>query len=139
VPTRREPLRITLARTGAIAAVVGVGISALSGGGPRRWPIATLLALWPTLGGHYVELLYLRVVRQRLPEQRAARVIGRLAVWFAGGCVLAAAMYATAAALSGPSRRWAWWVGGVAFVALELVAHLVLHLRGHASFYDGRG
>jgi hypothetical protein len=139
VPPRHEPFRTTLARTGTIAVVVGVGVSVLSGGGPRRWPIATLLALWATLGGHYVELLYLRVVRPRLPAERAVQRMARLVVWFAGGCALATAMYATAVALSGAPPRWPWWVGGVAFVALELVVHLVLHLRGHGSDFDGRG
>jgi hypothetical protein len=40
--------------------------------------------------------------------------------------------------------RWgawgsAWWVGGVAFIGIELVVHLALQVRGRPSFYNGRG
>jgi hypothetical protein len=50
-------------------------------------------------------------------------------------------MWLTASALgtSRPARWPHWWVGGLAFVGIELVVHLVLHLRGNTSFYNGRG
>jgi hypothetical protein len=32
-----------------------------------------------------------------------------------------------------------WWLGGLGFVGIELVAHLVLMARGRPSFYDGLG
>ena len=31
------------------------------------------------------------------------------------------------------------WLGGLAFIGIELVAHLVLQLRGRPSFYNERG
>jgi hypothetical protein len=35
---------------------------------------------------------------------------------------------------------WLTWVGaGAAFVAIELVAHAGLHVRGRPSFYNGLG
>jgi hypothetical protein len=40
------------------------------------------------------------------------------------------------------SRRvyWpAWWLAGLAFIGIELAAHLVLQLRGRPNFYSGRG
>ena len=52
----REPLRTTLLRTGGIAVIIGAALAARRGGGWPAWPIATLIALWPTLGGHVVEL-----------------------------------------------------------------------------------
>jgi hypothetical protein len=47
----------------------------------------------------------------------------------------------TAMALTGfrPAQWPAWWLGGLAFIGLELVVHLVLQLRGQPSFYNGRG
>jgi hypothetical protein len=33
----------------------------------------------------------------------------------------------------------AWWFGGIAFIGIELLAHLALQLRGRPSFYNGRG
>ena len=69
------------------------------------------------------------------------QVAARLAIWFAGGVGLALGMHLTAMALgaSRPARWPAWWVGGVAFIGVELVVHLVLQLRGRPSFYNGRG
>jgi hypothetical protein len=136
----REPLRVTLARTGTIALVVGA-ILALRSGGLSYWPLAALLVLWPALGGHCVEIAFLNWLKPRLPAARAAQAAVRIGVWFAAGIILMLAMRLTAAALAGdrPSRWPAWWVGGLGFVGIELAVHLVLRLRGRPSFYDGRG
>ncbi|MDB5292193.1 MAG: hypothetical protein JWL69_3434, partial [Phycisphaerales bacterium] len=69
------------------------------------------------------------------------QIAARVGVWFAGGVALAIGMRLTAMALAGfRPRHWpAWWVGGLAFVGIELVVHLVLQLRGRPSFYNGRG
>jgi len=32
-----------------------------------------------------------------------------------------------------------WWAAGLAFVAIELAAHLALQLRRRPSFFNGRG
>ena len=37
-----------------------------------------------------------------------------------------------------PARWPAWWLGGLAFIGIELLAHLLLQLRGRPSFYNGR-
>jgi hypothetical protein len=136
----REPLRTTLLRTGAIALIVGA-VLALSRGGLARWPLATLLVLWISFGGHWVELWFLNWLRPRIPAARAVQVAARLGVWFVGGIILALGMGLTARALAGfrPAHWPAWWVGGVGFIGVELVAHLFLQLRGRPSFYNGRG
>ena len=136
----REPLRTTLARTGTIALVAGA-IWAASAGRLAFWPVATLLVLWVSFGGHFVELLFLNGLRPRLPASRAVQVLVRIGVWFIGGIILLVGMRLTATALaaSRPVRWPAWWVEGLAFIAIELAVHLVLWLRGRRSFYDGRG
>src|SRR5437870_566412 len=136
----REPLRTTLLRTATIAVVAGA-LLARSWGGLARWPIATLLMLWPSFGGYWVEIFFLNWLRPRLSSSRAVQVAARLAVWFVGGTVLAVGMILTAMALAGfHPRHWpAWWLGGPAFIAIELVAQLPLQLRGRPSFYNGRG
>jgi hypothetical protein len=136
----REPFRATLVRTGTIALIVGA-VLAWRSGRAAYWPVAVLLVLWPSLGGHWVELFFLNGLRPRLPAARAAQVGVRLAVWFVGGIALALGMRVTAMALPGfRPRHWpAWWVGGAAFIGIELVVHLALQLRGRPSFYDGRG
>jgi hypothetical protein len=136
----REPLLTTPARTVTIALVVGA-VLAWRLGGLAYWPIATLLVLWVSLGGHWVELWFLNWLRPRLGAARAVQIGARLATWFLGGAVLALGMRLTAMAFAGPRpARWpAWWVGGLGFIGIELVVHLVLQLRGGPSFYNGRG
>ena len=133
-------MRVTLTRTVGIALVVG-GVLAWRRGGLARFPVASMLVLWPALGGHFVERWYLDAVRPRLPESVGIRILARLAVWFVGGIALALGMALTAIALTG-SRRipWGWWwVAGLAFIAIEIVAHLLLRLTRRPSLFDGRG
>ena len=136
----REPLRVTLVRTIAIALVAGAVFSPRFGG-LTRWPIAAALMLWPSLGGHYVELWFLNWLRPRLPDGRSVQIAARFVVWFIGGLALAVGMQLTALAII--NRRalplTAWWLAGVVFIGVELVAQLTLQLRGRASFYNGRG
>lgn len=136
----REPARATLLRTGAIALVAG-GVLARARGGLAYWPLATLLMLWPTFGGHVVEIWFLNWLRPRLPVGRATQVAARVATWFAGGTVLLLGMGLTQTALGAfrPAPWPAWWLGGLAFIGIELVAHVGLMLMGRPSFYNGRG
>jgi hypothetical protein len=136
----REPLRITILRTGAIAIVVG-GVLARLWGGRIHWPMATLLLLWPSFGGHWVEVWFLNYLRPRLSIARGLQVAARMGVWFLGGAGLAIGLGLTAMALAGfrPMHRANWWLGGFAFIGIELVAHLVLQLRGRPNFYNDRG
>jgi hypothetical protein len=49
-------------------------------------------------------------------------------------------MRLTAMALAGIRRHGlAWWLAGLGFIGIELVAHLALLLRRRPNFYDGRG
>ena len=136
----REPARTTLSRTGTIAIVVG-GVIARFSGGLARWPFLTLLVLWPSLGGHWVEIWFLNWLRPRLPVARAIQVGGRVAVWFVGGMALMLGMELAATLLdrSRPTHWPALWLGGLAFIGVELLAHLALRLRRRPNFYDGRG
>lgn len=136
----REPLRVTLTRTVSIALVAGAMVT-LPAGGFKRWPVVTLLMLWPAFGGHWIDLLFLNGLRPRLPERRTIQLLARIAVWFAGGIVLAAGVKLTTRILfDRPGLAWLTWaIAGAAFVAIELVAHAALHLRGRPSFYNGLG
>src|ERR1700690_257364 len=91
----REPLRTTMLRTGMIAIVVG-GVLARFWGGLARWPMATLLVLWPCFGGHWVEVWFLNWLRPRLSIARGVQVAARLAAWFVGGAGLAIGIGLTA-------------------------------------------
>jgi len=139
----REPLSSTLVRTGTIALVVGAALAGYRGG-LARWPMAALLALWPALGGHYVELFFLNYIRPRLPYAPAVQAGVRVGVWLVDGAALTLGMTLTARALGEPwPARWPVWrvcgLGGLAFIGIEGVAHLLLQLRGRPSFFNGRG
>src|SRR6266704_3087094 len=106
----REPLRITMLRTGVISIVVGAVLARLWGG-LARWPMATLFVLWPSFGGHWVEVWFLNCLRPRLSVARGVQVAARVGVWFVGGIGLAAG--------SGSDR------GGVRWVPSGSLARLV--------------
>ena len=135
-----EPLRNTLLRNGAIAIIVGAVIARFWGGLPR-WPFLTLLVLWPSLGGHWVEVWFLNWLRPRISAARRVQVAARFVVWFVGGFGLALGVALTAITLAGYRLvRWpTWWLAGLAFISVELLAHLALQLRGRPSFFNGRG
>jgi hypothetical protein len=139
-PRHREPLRATLVRNSIIALVAGAAVARWSGGS-IPWSVATLLMLWPSFGGHWVELSYLNWLRPRLSAARSVQVTARIAVWFVAGVGLALGMLLTVVALTAvrPTRWPDWWLAGFAFIGLELVAQLALQLRGRPSFYNGRG
>jgi len=136
----REPLATTVARTFAIAIVVGA-ILAFRNGGLARWPLATLLVLWPSFGGHWVEVFFLNVLRPRLPPRGRCRSRRGLPSGFVAGIAFSVAMRLTLIAITGvhPARWLPWWIAGCGFIGIELVAHLVLLVRRCPSFYDGRG
>jgi hypothetical protein len=136
----REPFHVTILRTGTIAIVAGA-VLARFWGGPARWLAATLLVLWPSFGGHWVEVWFLNWLRPRLSAARGMQAATRVGVWFVGGTGLALSMGLTAMGLAGfrPAHWPAWWLGGLGFIGIELLAHLVLQLRGRSSFYNGRG
>ncbi len=136
----REPFRATATRTVGIALVVG-GVVAWRLGRFDAWPVAAGLVLWFSLGGHWVELWFLNWLRPRLARARLLQAAARMAVWFLGGVGLGFGVVLTMrlSRMTGGIARPSWWVAGVAFVALELVVHLVLLVRRRANFYSGTG
>ena len=132
----RESIRSTLLRTVTIALVAGAALTAGSNG-RVAWPVAVVVMLWPSLGGHYIEMWYLNWLRPRLPSRRTMQVVGRLGTWFVGGIALTFVMAFTARLLTGqPVPRLPWWIGGFGFVGLELLVHLGLRARGLSSIYS---
>ena len=139
----REPLRTTLVRTILIAIVAGTVVAMWSARSawPIRWPLAVVLMLWPSFGGHWLELWYLNWLRPRLRAARTVQGVARLATWFLGGYGLRVGVVLRSRALAAirPTRWPAWWLAGVVFIGVELIAHLALQARGRPSFFNGRG
>lgn len=134
-----EPWRTTVLRTGSLALLIGASVS-LSTRRPAALLVGTLLALWFTLGGHFVELFFRNRLRWLISPQPLPQASARLAYWFVGGSVLYAGALATGLILIGNRvLPWPWWTGGLLFLGLELVVHGLLQLRRQPSFYNGRG
>jgi hypothetical protein len=136
----REPVGSVILRNITIAVVLGA-VFALITGRLSRWPVATLAALWPSFGGHWLELFFLNWLRPRLPVSREVQALARIALWFAGGIGFAAAMRVTAMALAAVPMMTSlpWWLAGLSFVGIELVAHVTLMARARPNIYDGLG
>lgn len=135
----REPVRVTLTRTITIAVVVSGLLVYINRTGIARWPLLALLVLWPSLGGHFIELWFLNWLRPRLASTHIVQIIARLFTWFVAGIALQFATCMTACALTTSPRCPAWYLGGPVFIVIELIAHAVLYFRGRASFYSGFG
>jgi hypothetical protein len=134
----REPWQKTAVRTVSLAVIAGVIAGLIS----RRFtiaPLVALLALWFTLGGHFIELLF----RNRLGSPlRGGPMyqVARLVFWFVGGCLLYGGVWLTAKAITGHApAQFPWWGAGLGFAAAELLIHLRLREMGQPCFYDGRG
>ena len=76
----KERLRTVVLRNGVIAIVLGALVARLWGG-LARWPLTTLLMLWPSFGGHWLEVWFLNWLRPQLAT--ASPVYG---TWRANGC-----------------------------------------------------
>ena len=136
----REPLSATLARNIGIAVVVGATLGwryhSLT-----AFAIFAAQAFWPSFGGHWIDLFFLNWLRMRIPQGRFAQIVARLAVWFAGGNLLALglAYTLTLSSLTRDVHLPPWWILGCAFIMIELIAHAAIGLRGAPNFYNGRG
>jgi hypothetical protein len=135
----QEPIGRTLVRNVAIAVAVGAVLAMRKGNPGLLVPLSTL-ALWFSLGGHFVEVAFLNGMRPLIPSGRLAQVSARLATWFAGGSMLYVLMATTARVLLVHAPRLGlWWLGGLFLIGLELVVHAALSLRRRPNFYSGTG
>ncbi len=98
-PTFSEPWRTTALRTGSLALAIGAGVGLLQRHLAVVLPV-TLLALWFTLGGHFLELLFRNRLRQYTSGERAIQVLARVVFWFVGGALLFEGMLATRSLLA---------------------------------------
>lgn len=127
-----------LTRNTLLAIPVALAISAaLPKHGTLAWDLldAFTLAFAFTYGGHWVEVLLLKIPGIETGSGKIVRVLG----WFAGGlwCYVLARW---ALLLYGSDTRalppllW----GGLAFVAMEFVVHGLLQASGKPNFYSGQ-
>src|SRR4051812_29695956 len=90
-----EPIGRTLARNIAIAVVVGATLAFRYRDPGLLMPMSAL-ALWFSLGGHYVEVAFLNEIRPRISSAGPPQISARLGAWFVGGSLLYVLMATTA-------------------------------------------
>ena len=149
----RESMGRTLARAGAIA-LVGASVAILvrlrhvpaSAAEWRRWAGLAVFVAWISFGGHWVEVTYLNGIRPRMARwSDGALVLLRLVAWLVGGAMLFVGAAVSASLIITRQAPPVGWVlnaplwGGPLFVAIEMLVHLYLLVRGRASFWNGRG
>ncbi len=130
-----EPARATIMRNGTIALCMGA-ILALATRRPSIFPQMAAVALWPSFGGHFVEIFFLNHLAPRMPDSDLPLRSARLALWFVAGIAIAYCMQWTSVLLGGPGRiRPAWWLAGLLFIGLELIANALLWSSGRPNFF----
>src|SRR5690242_18838125 len=138
-PAFEEPVWRTLRRTVGIAVIVGVIFAVARRNASLFFP-SMVIALWFSLGGHVVEVLYRNQIAPRLATSHLGAIAVRVAVWMAGGTLLLLGARLTAnlggrsVALGMPA-----WYGGVALIVLELVVHGALLALGRPNAFNHLG
>jgi len=134
-----EPWQKTATRTVLLALAIGAAVGWFRHRLALVFPVS-LFALWFTLGGHYLEVLFRNHLRLQLPRAALSQLSARLIYWFLGGSAIYAATLTTSQALAPHWPSGArWWLVGLAFLAAELLIHGLMAARGQASIYDGHG
>jgi hypothetical protein len=137
-----ETLGATLRRTLTIAFVITTVLAVVlphehsfSGFWLRTYPAV----LWFPLGGHYVELTYLNVLRMRWWWFHRHRYVARVLWWFVGGLPLGLGCWWTWIGLGADLgfELPLWW-GMPFFVLAECAVHAILSVLGRPSFWNGR-
>src|SRR5438128_11340676 len=132
-PRFAEPFRRALPRNVALAVVAGAVLALQRHNLALVLPL-TALALWFSLGGHYIELAFLNGLRARIPPGRLTQAVVRLLVWLSGGVLLYVSMATTARVLPiAAPPLGLWWYGGFLLIGVELTVHALLAIRGRRS------
>jgi hypothetical protein len=104
--------------------------------------IANVVALfWMTFGGHWLELIYVDLIANHLPNELTQRLV-RITLWFTVGSaiVLASAWTRGLFGLADYAvRDVTWTVAGLFFVAIQLVIHGTYWFFGQPSFWTHDG
>lgn len=135
----REPMRSTVLRTFSIALAPAL-VTCLVTHKTSAFAPLFFGVLWFSLGGHFAELLWLEVIRYRLPRSSFIQKIGRISFWFVSGMILGVPMSLTMHRLDPRINPPNLLIIGFAYVLIELAVHYVLlHRSGKASFYNSAG
>ena len=141
-----EPFRRTLIRT----TLTGLAVSiAFSFGQLKNAPgfnskFSILFITFIYIGGvivfigHYTELFFINYLRFNFSPKYIIQISIRIIYWYVSGCIL----YNSAMLLRGLLEHkdlfaGNWYLGGIYFIGIELVANLLMQVMIKKSFWNG--
>ncbi|MEP7256048.1 MAG: hypothetical protein ABI666_09735 [Ferruginibacter sp.] len=88
--------------------------------------------------GHWIELLFINVIKFRLPRNIYVLYIVRVCYWFVSSILLFLIANTIRELLVSNSRQLGnWWSFGFLYIGVQLLMYAIMHIRLKKSFYNG--
>ena len=88
--------------------------------------------------GHWLELLFINVIKFRLPRNIFVLYIVRICYWFVSSIPLFLIATIVRELLVSNSRQLGnWWSFGFLYIGVQLLMYAIMHIRLKKSFYNG--
>ena len=88
--------------------------------------------------GHWIELLFINVIKFRLPRNIYVLYIARVCYWFVSSILLFLIANTIRELLVSNSRQLGnWWSFGFLYIGVQLLMYAIMHIRLKKSFYNG--
>ena len=88
--------------------------------------------------GHWIELLFVNVIKFRLPRNIYVLYIVRVCYWFISSILLFLISNTIRELLVSNSRQLGnWWSFGVLYIGVQLLMYAIMQIRLKKSFYNG--
>ena len=88
--------------------------------------------------GHWIELLFVNVIKFRLPRNIYVLYIVRICYWFVSSILLFLIANTIRELLVSNSRQLGnWWFFGFLYIGVQLLMYAIMQIRLKKSFYNG--
>ena len=88
--------------------------------------------------GHWIELLFVNVIKFRLPRNIYVLYIVRICYWFVSSILLFLIANTIRELLVSNSRQLGnWWSFGFLYIGVQLLMYAIMQIRLKKSFYNG--
>ena len=88
--------------------------------------------------GHWLEVLFINVIKFRLPKNIFVLYIVRICYWFVSSIPLFLIATTVRELLESKSRQLGnWWSFGFLYIGVQLLMYAIMHIRLKKSFYNG--
>ena len=88
--------------------------------------------------GHWIELLFIKVIKFQLPRNIYVLYIVRVCYWFVSSILLFLIANTIRELLVSNSRQLGnWWSFGFLYIGVQLLLYAIMHIRLKKGFYNG--